>query len=242
MRARMTWALVGAAVVAALLTLGEAVASPGPATLDDAVARFTRQWADQLGWPVQAAHALGRATAPGPATLTAIVAVVVLARLGWRAAALLVAVSGLAGVVVAEVVKRTVARERPPGAEQYQDDLWRSFPSGHAMAGIYVYLLIGMVLVQLGRRSGHGTALRAGWALAVLGPTIGLSRLVLGVHWPTDVLAGWAYGSVVALGCSLALGARLDQGWHRHARPAEERSPEPAPEPGTSPPGDPSLS
>ena len=48
--------------------------------------------------------------------------------------------SGIAGGIVSTAVKQTMARPRPPGAEQFQQDLDKSFPSGHAMESIYLYV------------------------------------------------------------------------------------------------------
>jgi undecaprenyl-diphosphatase len=76
-----------------------------------------------------------------------------------------------------------------------------SFPSGHAMVSAITYLTLGALLARLHRPP----ALKAFFlALAiVLTVLVGLSRVYLGVHWPTDVVAGWAAGSVWASLCWL---------------------------------------
>jgi undecaprenyl-diphosphatase len=89
---------------------------------------------------------------------------------------------------------------RPPGAEAYiESGLDRSFPSGHASVGVYVYVACAVLVVLAGQRIGSVALEWSGRVLAVLGVTIGLTRIVLGVHWATDVLAGWAIGSSVLL-------------------------------------------
>src|SRR4030095_11507056 len=72
-----------------------------------------------------------------------------------------------------------------------------SFPSGHAMMAAVVYLTLGALLarVQPHRRL-KSYSLTLAVVLTVL---VGLSRLYLGVHWPTDVLAGWIAGAAWAL-------------------------------------------
>lgn len=69
-----------------------------------------------------------------------------------------------------------------------------SFPSGHALFSVGFYGMIAALgLLRAGRRArGWGWTL---WGLFAL--AIGLSRLVLGVHWATDVLAGWAAGGLI---------------------------------------------
>src|SRR5690606_26095037 len=77
-----------------------------------------------------------------------------------------------------------------------------SFPSGHAMMSAVTYLTLGALLARLHRPP----ALKAFFLGVAMGLTllVGVSRVYLGVHWPTDVLAGWAAGSVWASACWLA--------------------------------------
>ncbi len=202
-----------AASTALLLTVGVANGWPWLLGFDEAITDFTRGWADPLGWPVDVAHALGLATRPIWSTLLAVVAVLTLAFTRRRAAAGFLALSGVVGVLVVELTKTSMGRARPPGAEQFQSDLLRSFPSGHAAAGIYVYLALGLVLVQLAAARRSRGMRWSGWLLVVLGPVIGLSRVVLGVHWPSDVLAGWAFGSSATLLAALLLWRPIASGW-----------------------------
>jgi undecaprenyl-diphosphatase len=212
-RRRAVIALVVALVVAASLTVAVASGSHVLDGFDTALTDVTRGWADPLGWPVDVAHVIGLVTAPFWSGLAATALVVALLLTHHRAAAGLLAMSGLAGVTVSETVKMSMGRARPPGAGMFEPDLNKSFPSGHAMEGIYLYMATGLVLIHLGRAQGRRWMEVVGRILVVLGPLIGLSRLVLGVHWPSDVIAGWAFGSVVLLGSSLILWWPLDRGW-----------------------------
>ncbi len=118
-------------------------------------------------------------------------------RWGW---AIYVVACGVGGVVIAEVIKRTVNRPRPNWPGTAVTESGGSFPSGHSMAGIYVWTVLGIVLIYLLRRP-LGTIL--GWCLIVFGLLMAPSRLVIGVHWPSDVIAGW----LLALGWVLLVTA-----------------------------------
>ena len=228
---RPRWAWWGlTASLTALLLLTAAVVSGGAvlAGFDEAITSFTRAWADQLGWPVDLAHAIGTLTAPVRSTILCSVFVVLLAALVRRAAAAFLALSAISGVLLTEALKLGVGRQRPPGAEEFEPDLDKSFPSGHASSGIYLYLVLGLVLLRIGRSRGSPALAALGWALVAFGPALGLTRLVLGVHWPSDVLAGWAVGSVAALAAALLLWAPLHRGWA--GRPGAPPRPPLAPE------------
>ena len=73
-----------------------------------------------------------------------------------------------------------------------------SFPSGHATDSTAFYLALALILALfvLRRPLARVLAVAAGLAVPF---SVGLSRLVLGVHWPSDVLAGWALGTTAAL-------------------------------------------
>lgn len=205
--------LVTALAVAALLTIAVATGSDMLDGFDTALTDLTRGWADPAGWPVDVAHVVGLVTAPLWSALAATVVVLILLLTHHRAAAGLLAMSGIAGVTVSETVKMSMGRTRPPGAQEFEQDLDKSFPSGHAMVGIYLYLATGLVLIHLGRSMGRRWMEVLGRALVIVGPLIGLSRLVLGVHWPSDIIAGWAFGSAVLLASALILWWPLDRGW-----------------------------
>jgi undecaprenyl-diphosphatase len=205
--------LITALTVAALLTITVSAGSDILDGFDTALTDLTRGWADPAGWPVDVAHVIGLVTAPLWSALAATALVVTLLLTHHRAAAGLLAMSGIAGVTVSETVKMSMGRTRPPGAEEFEQDLDKSFPSGHAMVGIYLYLATGLVLIHLGRSLGLRWMEVVGRALVIVGPLIGLSRLVLGVHWPSDIIAGWAFGSAVLLASALILWWPLDRGW-----------------------------
>jgi membrane-associated phospholipid phosphatase len=122
----------------------------------------------------------------------------------WRGFVTL-ALSVAATEAVVELVKVLVERPRPPEADALTHASGFSFPSGHAATAVAVYAVIALLLAGgcCGRRR---VALLIVGGLVVLG--VGLSRVYLGVHYPTDVLAGWLTGAALALG-SWLVAARL---------------------------------
>ena len=118
-----------------------------------------------------------------------------------RHAAMFVGVAVGGGQLLSSLFKMGFDRPRPDlvphGAWVYS----ASFPSGHAMVSAVTYLTLGALLARMHR----GRALKAFFlGIAVLLTLIvGASRVYLGVHWPTDVVAGWAAGSVWASVCWL---------------------------------------
>jgi len=137
----------------------------------------------------------------GVAVLTLIVAFAVLYLLlvGKRGAALFVLVAVLGGLALSQSLKAMIGRTRPdlvPGAPL---ELSASFPSGHSMLSAVTYLTLGALLtrVESDRRARPFFVIVA----LILTVLVGTSRVFIGVHWPTDVLAGWCLGAAWATLC-----------------------------------------
>jgi undecaprenyl-diphosphatase len=116
-----------------------------------------------------------------------------------RGAALFVAVSVAGGMLLSSLLKIGFDRPRPDLVPHEVHVYTLSFPSGHAMLAAVTYLTLAVLILRVTPRP----RLKA-YVLAVavlLTMLIGLSRLYLGVHWPTDVLAGWSIGAAWALAC-----------------------------------------
>jgi undecaprenyl-diphosphatase len=139
----------------------------------------------------------------GTAILTAFTLAVVgfLALAGKRAAAVLVAVSVGGGTALSSLLKVGFARPRPDLVPHAVEVYTASFPSGHAMLSAVTYLTLGALLIRVQPRRRVKVYI---FALAVSTTLlVGASRVYLGVHWPTDVLAGWCVGAAWALLCWL---------------------------------------
>ncbi|MGY0503629.1 phosphatase PAP2 family protein [Nocardia sp. FBN12] len=106
--------------------------------------------------------------------------------------AALVAITSLGAGVLVWVIKRLVGRHRPPEASRLVFEPSLSYPSGHTLGSTVVVGIVAIVLIpQLARQWVRVAAT----VLAVAFPiAVGLSRIYLGVHWTTDVLAGWIIG------------------------------------------------
>lgn len=126
----------------------------------------------------------------GPAGTFVLMAVAVIAlavQRRWAWVMYLVA-SSVGGLIIAETIKRTVLRQRPAWPDPLVIETGGSFPSGHSMGGVYAWTAVGIVVLYVLRRPA-GTVF--GWILIIFGVLMAPSRLVLGVHWPSDVVAGW---------------------------------------------------
>lgn len=118
-----------------------------------------------------------------------------------RSEATTLAIASLGAISLNFVLKDLFARARPTLWQRVVDVSLYSFPSGHAMISLVVYGMVGYLLATRFKR----------WSALIVSLTIlliviiGLSRLYLGVHWPTDVIAGYAAGLVWLVACILSL-------------------------------------
>jgi membrane-associated phospholipid phosphatase len=97
-----------------------------------------------------------------------------------------------AGLVARVLVMEVVARQRPPVADWATATSGYAFPSGHTTAAT---ILSGLLAWLIARRWSRRPWPQLVWpAAAAFTVLIGLTRIWLGVHWPTDVLGGWAFG------------------------------------------------
>ena len=134
------------------------------------------------------------------AAISAVFSVILLLQRRWVSTIVLaIAVTG--GIALNYLLKDLFARDRPELWERILEVSTASFPSGHAMISLIVYGFIGYWVAT---RYPAWRILSVG-AAGFLIITIGLSRLYLGVHWPTDVVAGYAAGLVWLLSCILSL-------------------------------------
>lgn len=205
--------LLAAAFIAALLlgafgVIADEMREGETAAFDQAVARLfgaggTDPWGP--GWLQEAGRDV---TALGSLTILVLIAALAVGFLllnRQRHAALFVTFSVASGAALSSLFKLAIDRPRPD-IETAVRVFTSSFPSGHATVSAVVYLTLGALLAHVtpDRR------LAAFFLTAAIGLTvlIGLSRIYLGVHYPTDVLAGWALGTAWALLCWIAANIR----------------------------------
>jgi undecaprenyl-diphosphatase len=119
---------------------------------------------------------------------------------GKRMGALLVPISVGGAALVMSLLKDLFARTRPDVVPHLVYYTSESFPSGHAMVSTAAYLTLAVIMAEAARRRIGAYLMTCAVLLSLV---IGFSRVYLGVHWPTDVLAGWCAGAAWATGCWL---------------------------------------
>lgn len=195
----------GAAAAAFALCWVLALAAwPGVRHADAGLVSAAHGAASAQGWLRLLALGITDLGSPVAVDVVAVLAVGwLLYRRWWRAAAV-VAVARLGELGTESAVKAIVGRPRPHLLPALTSATGSSFPSGHAGGSAAVYGALALVLLLVLSRRGARWAL-AGAAALVL--AVAASRVVLGMHYPTDVLAGIALGLAWAGGAALALPA-----------------------------------
>jgi undecaprenyl-diphosphatase len=121
----------------------------------------------------------------------------------------------LGGAIFSFALKAMFARPRPDLVAHLVAVDTSSFPSGHAMNSAIVYLTLGILLART--QKGHAVRIYLISVAIALTLAVGFSRVYLGVHWPSDVIAGWCVGGAWALLCGAL--ARLLQKRHQIEQP-----------------------
>ena len=193
---RDPWAWTGVACTVAFLLLAWMVGTRGGLAFDDPVISFVRG----LPLPVGFWEAC---TFIGGAFLIPVGVLFVLVALssGRLRLAVIIAAVLIGAALFTDVVKDVIARPRPPGVA-LAPTITFSFPSGHTLNSTVTYGLVALVAWRSRLSVGVRRALVGiGVVLPIF---VGLSRIALGVHYPSDVLAGWFGGvAFVALGACL---------------------------------------
>ncbi|MGV9674013.1 phosphatase PAP2 family protein [Nocardia sp. NPDC003482] len=193
-RIRVWWALL---VVCAAALIVSVVGHTGATVVDEPV----------LNWVV--AHRCSGVTTAAKAvsdvggtsamlTLAVLAGALLVWRRQWAAAVTVAVATAGAGALVVST-KHLIGRARPPVADHLVVETNPAFPSGHSLGSIVVVgVVTGIGLCWVRRRAVRVAVITVAVTFVV---AVGLSRLYLGVHWPTDIAGGWALGGVWLSAC-----------------------------------------
>jgi undecaprenyl-diphosphatase len=215
-RWQRTWLIVAAVCALGFAALAAVVNGQGSVAFDEPVGTLVRG----LGIPVDVWLAISDA---GATVLIAVGIGLVLAllSLGRVPLAIIVAVALLAGTFGTEILKLWVERPRPP--DPLAPFVGSSFPSGHTFNSTVTYGLVALVMWRSALPMVARRAVVA--ALITLVAFIGLSRIGLGVHYPSDVVAGWLGGTAIVATVAAVPAAIFFARWRRRTgEPAEPAS------------------
>ena len=195
MRSRLQLPLLAVVAVVLVVVLAGLVSNDVTDGLDLAIIRAVR--ASALVAPLAI---LRQVTELGSTTAMMVLAIVLLlselvARCPWSG------ITGAATIGLAslgnELAKGLIARARPDLIQPIVVERGYSFPSGHAALSMVGYGVAALLVARSG--APRGVKVAAAFAAGCLVALIGISRVYLGAHFPTDVLAGWLAGGAVVL-------------------------------------------
>jgi undecaprenyl-diphosphatase len=200
--------LLGAVTVLAMIwifaALANAVREGDTRQFDEWVLSALRQDADkgQLKgprWLTSGAHDITALGSPTVLGLTVLAVTGYLLLHGLYRHGLFIFVASTGGWVLNWLLKQAFSRERPDIVPHLREVMSSSFPSGHALTSAAVYLTLGVLLMRIAEgRLAKYYCLAAAMFVTFL---VGVSRVFLGVHYPSDVAAGWLIGMSWALLC-----------------------------------------
>jgi undecaprenyl-diphosphatase len=202
------FAAVGAAVYL-FLDLSDEVSENDTSTIDRAIMLAFRTPGDPSD-PIGSRtfeEAMRDVTALGGFTVLTVITLIATAALvyfGRRRQALVFFATIALAQVASEVLKTIFQRPRPDLVPHGSYVYSMSFPSGHSLLAAATFLTLAGILAGMQPHRGFKAFVFAIAGLMII--AIGVSRVYLGVHWPTDVLGGWTLGAAFALAARLVLG------------------------------------
>jgi len=209
-RHELAWLLValgGCVLLLVFLALAGEVIAGDTLAFDTKILRALRSDADPskpIG-PAWIEGALFDLTALGGPTVLGLIVIAIVGFLALQRryrTAVFILITSSTGVIVGYAMKAALMRARPTVVPQLRPVADTSFPSGHAMQSAIVFLTLGALLMRIAE--GRLTKLYCFSMALLLTFLVGVSRVYLGVHYPTDVLGGWIVGMLWASICWLA--------------------------------------
>jgi undecaprenyl-diphosphatase len=209
-RHELSWLIVGlggCVLLMVFLMLAGEVMEGDTLAFDTKIVRAFRQANDPslpIG-PAWTVTVLEDLTAMGGPTILTLVVLSIIGFLALQTryrTALVIFITSASGEIVNYSMKAVFMRARPTIVPHLREAFSTSFPSGHAMESAIIYLTLGAMMMRIAeRRVTKMYCLGMAFFLTFL---VGLSRVYLGVHYPTDVLGGWIIGLFWASICWLA--------------------------------------
>lgn len=208
-RHEIAWLLVGlggCVLLLLFLTLASEVMGGETLAFDKRIILAFRK-ADDLSRPIGPAWVEGSLldiTALGGPTVISLVVLAIVGFLVLQAryrSAVAILLTAASGEILNAALKSLFMRPRPDVVSHLRVVSETSFPSGHAMQSAIIYLTLGAMLMRLSDR--RLTKIYCCTVAMLATFLVGLSRVYLGVHYPTDVLAGWIVGLLWASVCWL---------------------------------------
>lgn len=208
-RHEITWLLVGLGgcmLLLVFLKLASEVMGGNTLAFDTRILRAFRKAGDPakpIGPPWIESTLVDLTALGGPTVLGLVVAAVIgflLLQARYRSA-LAILLTAASGEILNSAMKALFLRPRPEVVPHLRLAYETSFPSGHAMDSAIIYLTLGTMLMRIAQ--GRMTKIYCLTLATLLTLLIGVSRVYLGVHYPTDVLAGWTVGLAWASVCWL---------------------------------------
>ena len=204
--------------------LADEVVEGDTANFDHAITMLLRENGDFANpWgPVWLEEAGRDITALGSVSILALIVIATVAFLAMRRrsfTALFLTLAVLSGTLISNVLKELFNRPRPD-VEAVARVFTASFPSGHSTLSAVVYLTLAALLIEaVPGRGARAYFIGVGIFLTVI---VGISRVYLGVHHPTDVMAGWLLGTSWAIICWVAYRTLMSRR-AAHGRPDSAR-------------------
>jgi undecaprenyl-diphosphatase len=207
----------------AFIKIGRAVSGQETTGFDEAVLLALRTTPDDPIGPQSLTDAFMHISALGSGSVTGLIVlitVIFFAVSGHFRYAMLMLACSLGTLAGMALLKNFYERDRPTVVTHFDPPGGHSFPSGHSMISAALYITLAVLIARtLKRRRQRVVVVAIGASLTML---IGFSRLFLGVHYPTDVLAGWTAGLLWALICGLIVQRLGKRGTTDVPAPAEE--------------------